>query len=204
MVVGDQGAERAVGELQDLRIAEIKAAAAGREVCLGQNGVSGVFLIVQTVSEGETLGLDFADLPVGCGLMADTGVHQQLPPVGELDRTAGEASVFVIGHIGRQRAGEKLPVQQIAAHGMAPVHRPPVRVIGVILIEHVVLPLIPGKTVRIVHPSDPGREMKERAIPVGDGVAVVFFKASCLLQCLTHGDHSSYFQTVFRRMRRAS
>ena len=108
-----QGAERAVGELQNLWIAEIKTAAAGGKIRFRQNGVPGIFLIVQPVSEGETLGLDFADLPVGHGLVADAGIHEQLPPVGELNRAAGEASVLVIGHIGRQRAGEKLPMQQI-------------------------------------------------------------------------------------------
>ena len=181
VVVGNQGTERAVGKLQHLRIAEIKTAAACREICLRQNGISFVFLIVQSVSKGETLCLNFADLPVGHGFMSDTGVHEHLPPVGEFNRTAGEAAVLVVRHIGSQRTGKKVPVQQIAAHGVAPVHRSPMRIIGVILKEHVVLSLIPGKAVRIVHPADPRRKVKERAIPVGDGGAEAFFIASCVL-----------------------
>ena len=73
-------------------------------------------------------------------------------------RVAAENGVFDIGIDGK---GQVLPMHQILAHRVAPMHGVPFRIIGMILVEQVIPPAIPAKTVGIVHPSDPRGEMEK-------------------------------------------
>jgi hypothetical protein len=62
------------------------------------------------------------------------------------------------------------------------VHGAPTGVVGIILIEQMVLSLINGKTVGVIHPSDPGYNMKKRPFRFGNPVSVNLFIISGLLQ----------------------
>ena len=164
-IVGDQGAPAAFRQRQELWIAEVKAAPARREILLRKNRVAGIFFIVQSVTEGETLCLYFAVLSVLLHLDTDTCIHQKLPTVRQLDCTSGKAAVPVIIFVRGKCTGKILPVQKIRTYRVAPVHRPPVGIVGMILVEHVILPLIEGKTIRVIHPAGIWAEMKSGSVP---------------------------------------
>jgi hypothetical protein len=66
------------------------------------------------------------------------------------------------------------------------VHGTPAGVIRIILIEQMVLPLINGKTVGVIHPSDSGYYMKKRPFLPGDPVSVNLFIISGLFQLRIH------------------
>ena len=52
-----------------------------------------------------------------------------------LDAAAREAAVCIVGMIREERDWLTLPVHEILARHMCPVHRPPLRLIGIVLIE---------------------------------------------------------------------
>ncbi|MNE99114.1 hypothetical protein D3C80_1977340 [compost metagenome] len=59
-----------------------------------------------------------------------------------------------------------LPVRQIPADGMAPVHRPPVFVVGVVLIERMINAVNVHQPIGIVDPAGGRRQMKLRVVIV--------------------------------------
>ena len=52
-----------------------------------------------------------------------------------LDAAAREAAICIVGMIRKERDWLTLPVHEILARHMCPVHRPPLRLIGIVLIE---------------------------------------------------------------------
>ena len=62
-----------------------------------------------------------------------------------------------------------LPVDEVAAHGVAPVHIAPFRAVGVILEIEMVFAVFVGQAIGVVHPSVEGRVVVNGAIVVGVG-----------------------------------
>ena len=77
------------------------------------------------------------------------------------DRAAGEDRAQ---RIGRKRDGTVVPVDQIRADGVSPVHGSPVAVIGIVLVVEVILAVVPDHAVGIVHPELFGRKMDLRPV----------------------------------------
>ena len=85
-------------------------------------------------------------------------------------------------------------MQQIVAHGMAPMHGIPLRIIGIVLVEQMILAVIIGKAVGIVHPADPGGEVKRRPGFPWDGRAKGLLIGPGKNQLLVnHGDHLNVY-----------
>src|SRR3712207_6961265 len=59
-----------------------------------------------------------------------------------------------------ERDGQVLPVQEVAAYGVAPAHVAPFVTERVELVEQVVLPVVVNHPVRVVHPVLRGRDRK--------------------------------------------
>ena len=164
----------AVGLTPDLGVPKVELAEAFRQIFLGQHRVAGGLFVVETVTDGNALGLDIPHLPIGLLFCHHAGVHQQLLAVIHLGGRAGEAAGAVVHRgIRGQRTGQILPVQQVGADGVAPVHRRPPHIVGVILIELMVLPLIVGEAVGVVHPAHIGGQVVSRAFRRGNGSAVL-------------------------------
>ena len=86
-------------------------------------------------------------------ILGNSGIHQVQVPVLFQGR-AGKAAVPVfIRHVRVQGNGQFLPVQQVLADSMAPVHGVPLGGMGVVLEKSVILPLKPAKPVGIVYPA---------------------------------------------------
>ena len=51
-----------------------------------------------------------------------------------------------------ERNRKMLPMHQIGAHGMAPVHRPPYGAVGIVLVKQVVFAFVKEHAVGVVHP----------------------------------------------------
>ncbi len=68
-------------------------------------------------------------------------------------RATGKTAVAVEVVARREGNGQVLPMHQVGALGVAPVHRAPFGVEGVVLVEHVVLAPKKHDSVRVVHPS---------------------------------------------------
>jgi hypothetical protein len=66
------------------------------------------------------------------------------------------------------------------------VHGTPVGIVWIILVEQMILPLVNGKTVGVIHPSDSGYYMKKRPFLPGDPVSVNLFIISGLFQLRIH------------------
>ena len=77
-------------------------------------------------------------------------------------RRTGETAVFILRAFRRQRDRQMLPVHEIPTARMAPVHRPPLRRVRVVLIESVIPAVKPHQTVRVVDPAGTGRQMVTR------------------------------------------
>ena len=170
---GDGGVG-AVGLTPDLGVPEVEPAEALRQVFLGQHRVAGRLFVVETVTDGDALGLDVPHLPIGLLFCHHTGVHQQLLAVVHLGGRTGEAAgAIVYRGIRGKRTGQILPVQQVGADGVTPVHGCPPHIVGIILIELMILPLIVGEAVGIIEPAHIGGHVVGRAFRRGNGCAVL-------------------------------
>ena len=156
--VGNDRIEHAV-LLPDLRVPEIHHAAALRQVAAVDHRLQDL-LVVHTVADGDALGLQVLHCAVRPAGGVDAGVHEQLPPVLQLQGAAGEAAVLVHLRIRRQRRRQPLPADEVLCLDVAPVHGAPVVGIGVVLEKKVVLSLVDGKAVGIVDPADGAGDMK--------------------------------------------
>ena len=73
--------------------------------------------------------------------------------------------------------GQLLPVDQVGADGVAPVHVAPVPAVGVVLVEEVIFARLPDQAVGVVEPAAPRREVELRPVrlavdPAGVGDVV--------------------------------
>ena len=92
-----------------------------------------------------------------------TGVNQPQFAI-MLNGTAGEAAAF---HISRhQSCWQSLPMNQILAAGVSPVHRSPLCCIWMILIKHMIIALEIGKTIGIINPTTFCHQMIAQTIPL--------------------------------------
>ena len=90
--------------------------------------------------------------------IVDTGIIQVHRSV-LLHSTAGKTAAAVVG-LGRIQGDSLfLPVHQILADSMSPVHSAPLRCVGKALVKQMILPLVPDKSVRIIDPAIRGFEM---------------------------------------------
>ena len=112
------------------------------------------------------------------------GIHQQQSPVRQFDGIAGKTAVPVIGFVRRQGGREILPVEQVFAYRMAPMHRPPYRIVGMILVKHMVFPFIVTKAVGIIHPARAGGQVESRPVFGRDHLPESLLVFTCFAQCL--------------------
>ena len=168
---GDGGVS-AVGLPPDLGVPEIELAEAFRQVLLGQHRVAGGLFVVETVTDGNALGLNVPHLPIGLLFCNHAGVHQQLLAVVHLGGREAAGAIIHRGIRGK-RTGQILPVQQVSADGVTPVHGRPTHIVGVILIELVILPFIIRETVGVVQPAHIRGHVVSRAFRRGNGCAVL-------------------------------
>ena len=100
---------------------------------------------------GQGLGLVAAD--VGSRPYRDHGRVARAAQAGGVlgvdDRRSGEHPVL---RGVRDRHPQLLPVDQVLGDGVAPGHVAPVRALGVVLVEHVVLAVVVDESVGVVHP----------------------------------------------------
>ena len=143
--------------LPHLRIPEILSAEPFWQIPAVKDRVAVTFLIIHTVPHRNALCLYITVPAVPLGCPYHSGIHQKLPAVGKFDCAAGKTAVPVISLIRRQRGGQVVPVQQIRAHRMPPVHGTPFGIIRVILIEHVIPAFIIRKSVGVIHPAGTDR-----------------------------------------------
>ena len=164
----------AVGLPPDLGVPEVEPAEAFRQVFLGQHRVAGRLFVVKTVTDGNALGLDIPHLSIGLLFCHHAGVHQQLPAVIHLGGRAGEAAGAVVHRgIRGKCTGQILPVQQVGADRVTPVHGRPPHIVGVILIELVILPFVIREAVGVIEPAHIGGHVVGRAFRRGNGSAVL-------------------------------
>ena len=164
----------AVGLPPDLGVPEVELAEALRQVFLGQHRVAGRLFVVETVTDGNALGLDIPHLPIGLLFCNHAGVHQQLLAVIHLGGRAGEAAGAVVHRgIRGKCTGQILPVQQVGADRVTPVHGRPPHIVGVILIELVILPFVIREAVGVVEPAHIRSHVVSRAFRRGNGSAVL-------------------------------
>ena len=78
--------------------------------------------------------------------------------VGIDDRAPRETPVIELAGI--KRGGPFLPVHQVRAHRVAPVHVAPVRAVGVVLVEEVIRTRVPDQPVGVIVPAAAGREVE--------------------------------------------
>ena len=88
-------------------------------------------------------------------------IHE-IEPAVLLNAAARKAAIRIIRPVRVKRDGLALPVHEIAARHMSPMHRPPLRLIGIMLIEEMILAAEIGKAVRIIAPADPRRDVEPR------------------------------------------
>ena len=102
--------------------------------------------------------------------LADARVEQARPAVGSGDRSAGEHVLLALFQRGPQRDRQVLPVHQVAAARVPPVHVAPRGSVRVELVEEVVPALIEDGAVGIVVPVGRRMEMVDRTVGVGLGL----------------------------------
>ena len=90
-----------------------------------------------------------------------TGVDERQYAV-VVHRAAGKATVPIERIAGCQGNGFMLPVHQIVACHMSPMHGPPMFIVRIVLIKHMIEAVAVGETVGIVHPACRRREMISR------------------------------------------
>ena len=149
----------------DLRVTEIRRAEPFGKQPGRDDRVLRVLFKVKAVPHGDALHLGLPAVGAG-GLYA--GVHQQQAAVGQGRRAAGKTPGRVGVGVRGQGAGQVSPVQQVGAGRVAPVHRPPDRVVGIVLKKQVVGAVIEAEPVGVVHPAHGGRQVKARAVGGGD------------------------------------
>ena len=145
-----------------LRIPKVIPTAPFRQILLVKNRILLILLVVRSVTDRQTLRLYFAKTAVSLPFSQHAGIHQQLASVIHRDRTAGEAAVPVISFIRSQRRRKIFPVQKIVAHRMSPVHRSPLGIIRIILVEHMIFSAIIRKPIGIIQPARAHGQMKIR------------------------------------------
>ena len=150
---------------EDLRIAEVlqsvKRSHHGVALILGEGAA--VILAV-----GHTLDLHLLAIPhaVG-GVEGDDGILTKSRRVARIDDGASREDVShrVAGNGGV----EMIPVYEVAADGVAPVHVAPLRSVGVVLEVEMILPILVGESVGVVHPSVERRVVIDGAVVVRIG-----------------------------------
>ena len=165
----------AVGSIripEHFRIPEICFAASLRDILPVQYRVSFVFFIIHAIAHSKTLRLFIYISAVLLRNSFYTGIHQKLASIRKLHCTSGKAAIPVIRLIRCQSRGEILPVQQIFTYCMSPVHGPPIWVIRMILVKKMIFSVIIRKSIGIIQPSHPGREMEFRTILFFDSLFV--------------------------------
>ena len=178
---------------------------------VGDDGVVRVFMEGHAV---RGVGQPLVIFPVRMILEGGGGIEQHqgmIPQPGDVARIhdggAGEDRVHALSvlHIRVQGDGQLLPVQQVRAHRVAPVHVAPAVPGGVVLEEKMVVPLVPHQPVGIVVPALQGGEVhlgpQGLFVGVRDGIGepeargkvriirfVVQREADVLVQERIHGD----------------
>ncbi len=118
-----------------LRVPEIESAPVFRQVLLCEHRITGIFLVLDSVSRCNALDLDIPQSIVRLFLLIHSRIQQQMPSVRQFGRTAGEAPGFVIIHIRRKCRRQMSPMQQIRTDCMSPMHRSPLGSIRIVLIK---------------------------------------------------------------------
>ena len=79
-----------------------------------------------------------------------------------LDAAAREAAICIVRMVWEEGDRLALPMHEILARRMRPVHRPPLRLVRVVLIEEMVLAAKVGKAIRVIAPADARRNVEAR------------------------------------------
>ena len=193
MIIRQEHPVGSIRLLPGLRIAECGPVPALGQIPLRENGISGVFGVEKSVSEGQILNLELRDVSVRAELGDHAGIDQHMAAVGQGESVPGEAAVPVIGLVRRHGHRQVLPLQQVLRDRVAPVHGSPVGVVGMILVEHVILPVVQGEPVRIIHPAYPGGKMERGPGFRRDGLLFFFFVDPGISQNLAVDRHSFRF-----------
>ena len=156
----------------DFRVAEIVNAVAFGNHRAVNDRVAGLLSVIHAVADRDALGLEGLNGSVASAHIAHTCVHQQMTPVGQFHRAAGEAAVPVIVGIRSQCRGQTLPADKVAGLYMAPVHGTPFGIVGVVLKKQMVLALVRSKAVGIVDPADTAGHMEVGQL--GTGIGQIF------------------------------
>lgn len=83
-------------------------------------------------------------------------------------RATGKTAVAVEVIAWRQGKGQMLPMDQVSALGVPPIHWPPFGIERVVLVEHVIFATEKHHAVRVVHPARDRRQMIVRSIIVDE------------------------------------
>ena len=145
---------------KDFGIAEILQAVEGEE-----DGIAGIFGERAPVVCAVGQALQLPVLVARRGVERNQRIFAKTGAVVEVDhRTAGINMAEGVAGDGRF---ELVPVQEIGAHGVPPVHVAPFRTVGVVLIVKMVFTVFVDEAVRVVHPAVSRRVVIERTIVVG-------------------------------------
>ena len=171
----------------DLRIAEVVCAAAVRKLVGGDDRVGFVFFIIHAVSDRDALRLKALDPAAFASYISYTRVHEQLAPVRHFNSTAGEAPAAVIFLIRRKRRREAFPLDEVRRFDVAPVHRAPFDIIGIILEKKMIFALVDGKTVRVIDPADSACRVESGLVRSGERKVFLFKFAGLCEKFTRHG-----------------
>ena len=137
----DDRPEGSVLRLPDIRIPELVRVPSLGKVIAREDRVSVIFYVFGSAADSDALRLAPSAYAVRFSGVA-ARVHQKMSAVRERESRAREASGAVIRLIRRHGAREIFPDDEVAAHGVTPVHRAPVGVIGMVLVEKMVLSIM--------------------------------------------------------------
>ena len=148
--------------LPDLRIAEVMILARRDVLRQLDDRILLRLLEVDAVdADREILRLDAVRL-ARLLQQVDMACIEQVELAVLLDATAREAAICIVRMIREERDRLTLPVHEILARRMRPVHRPPLRLVRVVLIEEMVLAAKVGKAIRVIAPADARRDVEAR------------------------------------------
>ena len=153
VLIGDHNTVRAVLLDPELRISEGIRVSTLRQIFARNNRVFGIFDIIVAIAKSQTLRLHFLLYPVFIVDQLTPCIHEHLSSIRKCQCAAGITTVSIIRPVRRHRRRQIAPVDQVFAHRVSPVHGTPMRVVGMILIKHMILAVIIGKPVGVVHPS---------------------------------------------------